>query len=399
MYTHVYINLLTKKSTTVTFARSIQILEPHKFGESLLSHNISYIAGVPDSILKPWVNFLNLSPENHNFTHIKAVNECEAIALASGYNLSSNKVAMVYLQNSGLGKAVNPLTSLADPAVYSLPILLLIAWRGEPGTIDDPQHQKMGRIMLPMLEDLEIPYRILKNDGSNLQDALQDATKFMTANSSPFALICQNGFFSDYPDDSENQYNSDFSCEAVISKVLDHIDHQEILLSNTGKISRSLNHLRSKRGENQQDFYTLGSMGCVSSIGLGMASQTSKSVIVLDGDGSALMQLGTMASIGNQQPKNLYHIIIDNNGYCSTGCQPSISNTVNFEQIAIACSYKFSKTATTLEDFDHYLGEMLAQDGPALLLVKVQRSRRIFLNRLREPLTYKAKFQEYLQLE
>ena len=374
-------------------------MEPKKFGELLLSHDISYITGVPDSILKPWVNFLNVSPEKQNFTHIKAVNECEAIALASGYNLSSKKVAMVYLQNSGLGKAVNPLTSLADPAVYSIPILLLIAWRGEPGKIDDPQHQKMGRIMLPMLEDLEIPYRILEDDASNLQDALHEANKFMTANSSPFALICQKGYFSEYVDDRENQYKSDFSCEDAITKVLEHIDHQEILLSNTGKISRALNHLRSKREEFQQDFYTLGSMGCVSSIGLGMAGQTSKSVIILDGDGSALMQLGTMASIGNQQPKNLYHIIIDNNGYCSTGCQPSISNTVNFEQIAHACSYKFSKTAANLEEFDQFLGEMLSQDGPALLVVRVQRSRRTYLNRLREPLIYKSKFQDYLQLE
>lgn len=379
--------------------RDIATVEPQKFAELLKDYNITYITGVPDSTLKAWVNFLNNSNDNFNFTHIKAVNECEAIALAAGYNIASKQIAMVYFQNSGLGKAVNPLTSLTDPMVFSLPILLLIGWRGEPGKLDDPQHMKIGRIMLDILDDLEIPYHILEDDEENLIKALDAAKSYMKQTSAPYALICKKNFFTDFPPILSNHYNNDFTTEDVINRILKNTGSQDLILANTGQISRSLSHLRSKRNENHRDFYTLGSMGCVSAIGLGISNQTHKKIIVIDGDGSVLMQLGTIAQIGNQQPQNLYHIIIDNNGYCSTGCQPSISHTVNFKDIAKACSYKFFKSTDNLDEFENFYKEMINAEGPALLEVKVQLNNRKYLNRLQDPLKYKKQFQEAIQKE
>lgn len=372
-------------------------MEPQKFGDILKHHQITHVYGVPDSILQPWVNYLNQNGNRGGFTHIKAINECEAIALASGYHIASEKIAMVYMQNSGLGKAVNPLTSLVDKEVYSIPILLLIGWRGEPGKTDDPQHKKMGRIMMKLLDCLEIPYQVLSNEESQVEHQINTAFQYLSTEHTPYALICQNTFFHEFLDKSENSYNQNFCCDEAISAVLDRTNHNEVILSTTGRVSRALNHLRKERGDHLQDFFTLGSMGCVSAIALGISSQTTKSVLVLDGDGSVLMQMGTLASIGNQKPKNLYHIIFDNNGYCSTGCQPTISDSVDFELIARGCSYKFVNTANNLEDFKIFLEEMLSQEGPGLLVAKVRRSRKKYLARLQDPETYKKLFRQKLK--
>lgn len=247
-----------------------------------------------------------------------------------------------------------------------------------------------------MLECLEIPYQIMSEDLSKLEQQFQTSYDYMINHHAPYALICQKSFFSDFPDETNNQYNQNFCCDEALSMILDRTNHNEVILSTTGRVSRALNHLRKERGDKLQDFFTLGSMGCVSSIALGISNQTSKSVIVLDGDGATLMQMGTLASIGHQQPKNLYHIVFDNNGYCSTGCQPSISDTVDFELVAQACSYKYVNTASTLEDFRKYFQEMINQEGPALLVAKVRRSRKKYLSRLQDPETYKKVFQQKL---
>ncbi len=381
------------------FLLILKVVDAQIFGDILAEHGITYFTGVPDSILQPWVNYLNSTEKNPHFTHIQAVNECEAIALTSGYNLGTRKIGMVYMQNSGLGKAVNPLTSLADPEVYSIPILLLIGWRGEPGKPDDPQHLKMGKIMLHMLDCLEIPYQILTDDPKDVRTVISHAVSEMKSRSAPYALICQKNFFDSRSSVSENEYNQDFSSEDVISTILEHTTEEELLFSNTGQISRALHHLRNKRKENIQDFFTLGSMGCVSSIALGVAQHSSKSVIVLDGDGAMLMQLGALATIGHQRPKNYIHILFDNNGYCSTGCQPTISNTIDFGKIAEACGYNFIRKAQTKDEFEKYFQEGRKIQGPSLIVVQIRRTRKKYVARLQDPHKYKKNFQEKLQGE
>jgi len=132
-------------------------------------NDLTFFTGVPDSTFKSWMSFLE-HEHGKKLTQIIAVNECEAVGIAAGYHLSTGKIGVVYLQNSGEGKTVNPLTSLCDPEVYSIPIILMIGWRGEPGMKDEPQHKKMGRVMIPLLETLEIPYRFLS---SSVKDAFR----------------------------------------------------------------------------------------------------------------------------------------------------------------------------------------------------------------------------------
>ena len=105
--------------------------------------------------------------------HIIAANEGNAIALATGYHLGTGKVALVYMQNSGIGNAVNPLLSLADPEVYSIPMLLLIGWRGEPGIKDEPQHIKQGKVQLDLLKSIDIPYEIISGDDGKWTDKIE----------------------------------------------------------------------------------------------------------------------------------------------------------------------------------------------------------------------------------
>ena len=236
-------------------------MEAATFFNLIREKNINFFTGVPDSTLQAAINFLNTDlARDSNVIHIRAVNECESIALSAGYFLGTNQIGMVYMQNSGLGKAVNPLTSLVDPQVFSIPILLLIGWRGEPGKPDDPQHMKMGQVMLPILNDLEIPYSILENDEKDLEIKLNTALRSMKERSAPYALICTKEFFDPYPDNSENTYHSDLTCELAIDHILNTFPSDTAIISTTGRISRALYHLRAKRNEKHREFYTLGSM-------------------------------------------------------------------------------------------------------------------------------------------
>lgn len=371
------------------------------FFNILREKNINFFTGVPDSTLKAMINYLNTAlSQDPTITHIRAVNECEAIALATGFNLGTDKIGLVYMQNSGLGKAVNPLTSLVDPKVYSIPILLLIGWRGEPGKKDDPQHLKMGEMMLPLLNDLNIPYAILEDDADDFSNKLNKAVSSMLQRSAPYALICRNGFFSEFPDLSENNYHSDLTCEKAIEEFLDAFPSDSAIVSTTGRISRALYHIRTKRNQQHCEFYTLGSMGCASAIGLGLSQSlkgVERKIMVLDGDGAALMQFGHFASIGNQAPHNYYHVLIDNNSYCSTGCQPSISETVDFAAVAEACGYRYAVTVDSEVSLKSELPRFLESVGPSLLVVKVKRSRKKYLHRLQSPQEYKQKFQTHLK--
>jgi len=375
-------------------------VDPRQFFDILISHKITYFTGVPDSTFRPMINYLNNQlEEDPRVSHLRAVNECEALALTAGYNLGSKQIGMVYFQNSGLGKAVNPLTSLVDAEVYSIPVLLFIGWRGAPGSSDDPQHKKMGRIMRPLLDDLEIPFAVLEDDPQDFETKLLTALEYMKTKSTPYALICKPGFFdnSGEPVDIKNPLQTTLICTQVLEGVIDNINGDSVLISTTGRLSRALYDIREHRGDPQGDFYTLGSMGCAGAIGLGVAQTTQKPVIVLDGDGAALMQLGSMASIGHYAPKNYHHIIVDNNGYCSTGCQPSISNTVDFATLASACGYNFVATVSSEKEFNSTISSFLSAEGPALLVAKVKQSKVKYPKRLQDPLLYKVNFQRKLQ--
>ncbi|MFX1375595.1 MAG: phosphonopyruvate decarboxylase [Promethearchaeota archaeon] len=367
------------------------------FIDLLISHDFTFFTGIPDSTFKDLMKYL--SEEDTNLNNIIACNECEAIALASGYHLATNKIGTVYMQNSGLGKAVNPLTSLCDPEVYSIPILLMIGWRGEPEKKDAPQHKKMGRIMLSMLESLEIPYIILDPDLDYINSNLIKAKNYFNKQKGPFALIFRRNFFKEHKMKKSLSNDHSMSSNDAINLLMDNLDNEEIIISTTGYISRELFEYREKNKLNHnQSFYNIGAMGSASSIGLGIALQKPhKRVIIFDGDGAAIMQMGAFTTIGKNSPSNFVHIIFDNEAHESTGGQPTNSSIVEFTGIAAASNYRSTILIQTQEELMNSIDQIKNGNGPILIHIKINLSDNKVLKRPnKHPKEYKEEFMKHL---
>ena len=323
-------------------------MDSHQFIQRLLDHNYQFITGVPDSTFTPFLQALHNEAQ---FDHMLCNNEGEACALASGYHLATGNVPIVYLQNSGFGNCMNPLTSLMDPQVYAIPALLMIGWRGHPDANDQPQHLRMGSVMTELLDLLSIPY-VIADDTIN--DQLTVAQQHFEKHSSPFALLFQPGFFK--ASQKQKIKQPEQSREQLIESIISHYD-DALFVATTGKTARELFAVRKRLAhKHDQDFLTVGSMGCAASIALGIARyQPNKRIVLLDGDGACLMRLEAMATIGHYQPSNLTHIIIDNESYESTGAQATLSPSVNFAEIARACGYPHAEYLDALPTNDSQL--------------------------------------------
>lgn len=357
------------------------MLNPKDIFEFLEAKDISFFCGVPDSLLKDFCSYIMDNTSSHN--HIITANEGSSISLASGYHLATNKIALVYMQNSGSGNAVNPLLSLADPEVYSIPILLMIGWRGEPGKKDEPQHKKQGRILLKLLEALEIPYDIISNSIENAKKSIEKACRVMRQNSCPYALIITSGMFESYTSKNVEEINYSINREQAIKIIIDHLGPEDIVVSTTGKTSREIFEYRDalKQGHTN-DFLTVGSMGHCSQIALGIALKKPKrQVFCLDGDGSVIMHMGGMAIIGTEAPANFKHIIINNGAHDSVGGQPTAGFKIDFKSIAKACGYKSSFQVEAPEVLKEALGVLKSNKGPALLEIRINKGARKDLGR------------------
>ncbi|MFX1314680.1 MAG: phosphonopyruvate decarboxylase [Promethearchaeota archaeon] len=368
------------------------------FFNILNKHNLTFFTGIPDSTFKDLMKYL-AENDGKSLDNIVACNECEAIAIASGYHLATNNIGIVYMQNSGLGKAVNPLTSLCDPDVYSIPILLMIGWRGEPGKIDAPQHKKMGKITLSLLETLQIPYIILNPDLNDVERELNKALNYFNEHKSPYAFIFRRNFFKEYEMKKEYLNTYELTKKEAIKSIMSNIGNGEIIVSTTGYISRELYEYReSTNREHQKHFYNIGAMGCASSIGLSIALQKPKNkVLVFDGDGAAIMQMGAFTTIGKRSPSNFVHILLDNEVHESTGGQPTNSPIINFVKIAIASNYKYAIQIETKEELLKSIKDIKNRIGPVLLTIKVKHEPNLTLKRPdRIPNEYKEDFMNYL---
>lgn len=306
----------------------------------LVKEELLFLTGVSCSYLKNFLAYINSN--SNPLQHIIATSEGEAVGISAGYYLATNKIPIIYLQNSGFGNTVNPLTSLMDKEVYSIPSILFLTWRGEPGKIDEPQHKKMGRIMIDLLNNLEIPYEFASNNIKETAILIKKLKIKTEQEKKPVALIFRSNLI--------NRVNNIYKSASMNSSLMTREEILEILLpkignnpivTTTGKTSRELFELREKFKESHKtDFLTVGSMGCAPGIGLGIALQTKKKVFVIDGDGALLMKMGILGTIGYYKPKNLTHIILDNGAYESTGGQPTISNILNWKQLLKSVGYE-----------------------------------------------------------
>ncbi|WP_408955682.1 phosphonopyruvate decarboxylase [Natroniella sp. ANB-PHB2] len=356
------------------------MIEVADFYKQLKDKEIEFFTGVPDSLLKDFCAYVtdNTSSENN----IIVANEGNAIALAAGYHLATSNIGLVYMQNSGIGNAINPLLSLVDEEVYQIPMLLLIGWRGEPGKKDACQHIKQGAITLDLLETMGIPYSILPEDATESKKLITKAYKQMNSNNTPYAIVVKKGTFTNYSLKNKIENDFELSREEAIEKVLSKLK-DDILISTTGKISREVFEVREKFEQgHQKDFLMVGSMGHASQIALAVASnKEDKNIFCLDGDGALIMHLGGLTTIGATKLKNYKHIVFNNGAHDSVGGQPTVGLNIDIEKIAKASGYKNTFQAESRNELEEKLELLIESEGPSLLEVKVKKGARKDLGR------------------
>lgn len=373
------------------------MIECSTFYNMLTARGISFFTGVPDSLLKDFCAYITDHVSDDR--HVIAANEGGAVALAAGYYLATGRIGLVYMQNSGQGNAINPLISLVDPDVYSIPVLLLIGWRGEPGIKDEPQHAKQGKITLQILQTLDIPYRVLPENIEEASICLDDLLAEMSIQKRPAALVVKKGIFDSYKLRRVAKDISPLFREHAIQTIVDSLNNMDIVVSTTGHISRELYEYREKRGHNHsRDFLTVGSMGHASQIAMGIALvKPKRKVFCLDGDGAALMHLGATAIIGSRKLNNFKHVILNNAAHDSVGGQATVAKDVSFTKIALACGYKSAWLAETKDELKNLLPVLRESQGPTLLEIRVKKGARKDLGRPKKtPQENKSAFMDFL---
>ena len=298
---------------------------------------LTFFTGVPDSLLNDFCLGLEKTCGKDN---IMTANEGNAIGVAAGYHLSTGKIPVVYMQNSGIGNAMNPLISLTHPNVYSIPLILVIGWRGDPSIKDHAQHKKQGELTTVLMDDMDIPYLIL--------DAVETVIeKFAWAKGkaeetlSPVALIVKKGILSKTEKKQTYPESQLMNREEAISAVLDILGENAIYLATTGRATRELHEQMKIHGLSiGREFLNVGAMGHLSSIGLGMAmGAPDKKIVIFDGDASTIMHMGSLATVGRYQPTNFLHIVLNNGVNESVGGQLSPGHIVNLSEVARGCGY------------------------------------------------------------
>lgn len=348
--------------------------------EAIRATGISFFAGVPDSLLKALG--AHLSRELGESDHVIAANEGGAIALAAGHYLATGRPGAVYLQNSGLGNAINPLVSLADPEVYGIPMLVIVGWRGEPGTVDEPQHQRQGRATIPTLDAIGVPWAIADADAGAFAATVRELVDRAVSESRPTALVVPKGVIDGDGPRTEDG-DARMTREAAIAMIVDGLPPDAVVVATTGKTSRELFEHRIAGGSPiERDLLMVGSMGHASQAALGIAiASPDRPVWILDGDGAALMHLGGMAVIGEHTPANLHHVILNNGVHDSVGGQPTPSTHVDFVGVASALGYTRASSVRDRDDLATVVAEFGETNGPTFLEVIVRPGARSDLGR------------------
>ncbi len=345
---------------------------------------VVFWTGVPDSLLADFCRYVeDHAPER---SHVVAANEGGAVAIAAGHHLATGDVPAVYLQNSGLGNAVNPLVSLADPLVYRIPMVLLIGWRGEPGVEDEPQHRRQGETTLGVLETIGVPTRVVSRDPDGFVEAVTWAVLAATERCGPTALVVPAGTFGAYDggDRGEPQTGLPFREEALVA-VAEGLPEDIAIVATTGKTARELYEHRRRRGGPRREFLVVGSMGHASQIAFGLAlGAPLQRVCVLDGDGAAVMHLGGLAVIAEHAPANLYHVLFNNHAHESVGGQPTPTHRLDFPRLALAAGYTWAGSADRLGAIPEQVDALCRQDGPAFLEIRIRQGSRPDLGRPEE---------------
>ena len=336
-----------------------------------------FFCGVPCSYLTP---LMNAVISDKSLRYVGATSEGEAVAIAVGASLAGRK-SMVLCQNSGLGNAVNPLTSLAHP--FRIPFLLLTTWRGENAQTAEPQHFFMGRITSDLLTVLSIPHQLFPHDCEGLRAVLKQADHHYEKERMPYGIIMRQGTMRDeglveppLPQSTEDGVLQDLRSSQqqqttrfkALQTIRQSVAEDVPMIATTGKCGRELYSL----GDHDGHFYQVGAMGCASGVALGVALHSKKHIVVLDGDGAALMKLGSFATIGAYQPARYTHILLDNHCHDSTGGQKTVAEHVDFCRIALACGYRAAYRCNDTSGLAQAYQQRHAIEGPVLIHMRIQ---------------------------
>jgi phosphonopyruvate decarboxylase len=327
---------------------------------------------VPDSCFRPWVNYLS---DTRPGDHIISTNEGEAVSIAAGYNLSTGRTAGVYLQNSGLGNLVNPLSSVLDRHVYSIPVFLMISMRGRPGAKDEPQHKTMGKTTTKLLDDFDITYERFSEN--RLANTIPNNAIKALRKGRAYALLMRKGDIESYPEKTSSTPpgpRPSLTRWDAITAIASSFGKEAIFFATTGKTGRELYYQRDKTdGDHSLDFLNVGGMGWVSSLAFGFSIGYKKRIVILDGDGSILMHMGNLATIGHYKPSNVIHFILDNRSYDSVGGLGTVSETVDFGKIAEAAGYRRSIIISDRSQLVTELTRLREEEGPILVTILVEK--------------------------
>jgi phosphonopyruvate decarboxylase len=371
--------------------RTKNAMQIDAFGAILKRHGIRHGAGVPCSFFTPLVNYMTVDP---GLDYVSATSEGEAVAIAAGMT-TAGRPAFALMQNSGLGNAVNPITSLLY--IYQIPVALLVSHRGEAGIPDEPQHELMGRITEELARLCALRTHVL--DPDRFEDTLVAAQR----DGVPAAWICRKDTLEGGPKAppldlrvrsankaprGQGEHRPIATREEGLRALLPLIDRgvadgtAPAVVSTTGKLSRELYELDDRAHDKSNRFYMVGSMGCAAGFGLGVArAQAKRKVVVLDGDGALLMKLGSLATAGFMAPANYHHVTFDNGAHESTGGQPTPSPATDFALAALACGYRDAETVADVDAARAALERQLATDGPTFLRVVITTGSRKDLGR------------------
>ena len=373
------------------------MIRPEFFIEKLRENSIDCFAGVPDSLLKNICAYItDYCDAEHN---IIAANEGAAVGIAAGHYLATGKPACVYMQNSGEGNIINPLASLTDEEVYNIPVLLLIGWRGRPGVHDEPQHVKQGKVTTGLLNVMGVNYEVLSKEEDKAEKQIAKAIKALQ-NKEVFALVIEKDTFEDYKLQNVEVNNLTMSREEAIQTVADALGEKDCIVSTTGMISRELFEYRAAKGKgHERDFLTVGSMGHASQIALGIAmAKPDRKVWCFDGDGAAIMHMGSMAIVASKAPKNYVHVVLNNGAHDSVGGQPTVGLKIDLPAVAKAVGYKNTCSVDSKEDLAEALKTVVTMEGLTLLEIKVKKGNRKDLGRpTTTPIQNKEALMEFLQ--
>lgn len=330
-----------------------------------------FFTGVPDSQLKALCNYLINTYGIDSKHHLIAANEGNAVGIAAGYHLATGKIPVVYMQNSGEGNIINPVASLMNEKVYGIPCVFVIGWRGEPGVHDEPQHIFQGEVTCKLLEDMDISYMIIGKETTE-DDVSSRMKEFnaILAEGKQVGFVVRKGAL-EY-DGKVNYSNSNKMLREEIIRHIVAISGSDPIVSTTGKASRELFEIREANGQGHSfDFLTVGSMGHSSSIALEIAVQKPNTKVwIIDGDGAALMHMGSMALLGANQPKNIVHVIINNGSHETVGGQPTVMAKVDVCKVAEGCGYPSVTTVSTFDELDKAL--VAAKNSNVLFLIEAK---------------------------